>query len=621
MNGTLVSVPGSATQTPDGSVAHRPFAARSRPWARFSRRAIDRWTGAIDTQRPMAEPPTSKPAPGALGLVPRLLLRRFDRLAGMGAARRERYAFERLIVRNRQSRWGRLQDFKSFRSIGDFVAGHPLTTYDDYKPLIDEQIVERDVRRNVLSRGKVHGLFITSGTTAEPKLIPFCLRPYVVDGILLGGLLERHHGGGRVGRRQTVMLNTWRAAEFTSHGLAKTGVGDAEAVRWLKLGERRVRRATTAPVAVNKLDAYAARLWFHALFSLRRTDVRRITAAFAPAVVDLLRTIEAEHVQLVEAIRTGRVPEAMAEQAGDVRLPPAAPARADALAAVFAGGFEGIVPRLWPAMQMISGIATGPFTVYQPIIARYAGGVPIVTPAYAASEGIFGLPDRSPHAFVPNVVNNYFEFIPEDALDQARPATRTLEQVETGGRYEPVVSTAHGFYRYRSGDLIEIVDRTGTLPRFTVVERIGHQLNLRGEKVAVGSVAAELAGLLGSGVMVDLAVHADADRLPPGYVVYLEVAGDRADDIDPEALADRLNAALTERELGYQEVWRRGLVSPAVVRPVAPGTFAELRQQAAARAGTPDTRQKPRRVIAPADAWMLGILRARVIGGESRPDQ
>ena len=68
------------------------------------------------------------------------------------------------------------------------------------------------------------------------------------------------------------------------------------------------------------------------------------------------------------------------------------PGRADACAAAVAadaGGFDGAVARIWPAMVLVLSVSSGSFSVYATKLRRYLGdGIPIYSPLYAATEGV-----------------------------------------------------------------------------------------------------------------------------------------------------------------------------------------------------------------------------------------
>ena len=51
------------------------------------------------------------------------------------------------------------------------------------------------------------------------------------------------------------------------------------------------------------------------------------------------------------------------------------------------------------------------------------------------------------------------------------PLTLLMDEVEVGKRYEIAITSISGFYRYRLGDVVEVVDFIEFCPVFTVMYR------------------------------------------------------------------------------------------------------------------------------------------------------
>ena len=106
---------------------------------------------------------------------------------------------------------------------------------------------------------------------------------------------------------------------------------------------------------------------------------------------------------------------------------------------------------------------------------------------HGASEGFFGIPlnedqDKNcQYTFVPTLC--FLEFVKESEALESQPKTLLLDELQIGERYEVVVSSAcSGFFRYRMGDIIEVVGRLNKTPVYEFKTRIGGMLDLRSEK-------------------------------------------------------------------------------------------------------------------------------------------
>jgi hypothetical protein len=104
---------------------------------------------------------------------------------------------------------------------------------------------------------------------------------------------------------------------------------------------------------------------------------------------------------------------------------------------------------------------------------------------YNASEGFFAFQDRllSNELLLMPDYGIFYEFIPMEEFESENPKTITLNEVETGKNYAPVISTNAGLWRYKIGDTIKF---TSTNPyRIKISGRIKHFINAFGEEVIV----------------------------------------------------------------------------------------------------------------------------------------
>jgi hypothetical protein len=77
--------------------------------------------------------------------------------------------FERIIGPNRQTEYGRRYGFSSLSTVRDYQRAVPIVRYADIAPEIDRMA---GGERGVLVAEPVRRFFLTSGSSAKPKLIP-----------------------------------------------------------------------------------------------------------------------------------------------------------------------------------------------------------------------------------------------------------------------------------------------------------------------------------------------------------------------------------------------------------------------------------------------------------------
>ena len=144
----------------------------------------------------------------------------------------------------------------------------------------------------------------------------------------------------------------------------------------------------------------------------------------------------------------------------------------------------------------------------------------------------------SRHKFLAEV--GFFEFIPESSLETNKVTpVYHLGELRIGERYEVVSTMATGLYRYRTGDVIEIVSlEEDGIPTMKLCYRLSMLSNLFGEKVGsqhIDSVVRSCREELEREVIDSvLMVNSDSN----GYVIWLEVGGT---DESPPLSSDQRN--------------------------------------------------------------------------------
>jgi len=79
--------------------------------------------------------------------------------------------------------------------------------------------------------------------------------------------------------------------------------------------------------------------------------------------------------------------------------------------------------------------------------------------------------------------SHFYEFIAEDDVEQAQAPTHFAWQLEQGKRYELVVTTGGGLYRYRTGDCVQVNKYLDSVPVIEFLYRFGKTSSITGEKL------------------------------------------------------------------------------------------------------------------------------------------
>lgn len=281
---------------------------------------------------------------------------------------------------------------------------------------------------------------------------------------------------------------------------------------------------STTPAEAIFPDGNTDTRYLQARFGLAASDLVQISTTFLSFAAEILRYIEKHWQMLVSDIETGTI-NSKIRMSEDVRekiqgkITPM-PERAAELRAVFEKGFDTpFATKVWPDLQLISGVGTGAFEIYEyKIRERYVDErVQFYFSGLSSTEGLFSVPlamgDKK-SAIVPHSM--FYEFLPVDAQDDFSQIV-TLDKVEVGRDYEIIMTNANGLYRYRMRDCIRIMDKYNELPLIQFQYRLNQVADIiddHTEESAFTKTAMDTALQLGLD-LVDYSVYPDRDAPLP----------------------------------------------------------------------------------------------------------
>lgn len=540
----------------------------------------------------------------------RLAKKRFD-LQAWRAGEVNEQVLRRILERQADTEFGRRHDFRALRTVRDFQRAVPVCTYDDLRADI-----ERMARgeKNVLTRDEVIHFGLSSGTTGSQKRLPFTdysRRRLAVLALVMRGALYEAIPAARRGGRGVVLMSAILAGK--TEGGHPTGAVTSLMVDSMLKGKF---KSWLSPDEVFFVPKQPDAHYLHLLFGLAERNLAFLNAPFASGLLDMFQLLEARWPALVEDLGRGTL-------SAEIALPPALegpirarlaahPARARELAREFERGFSGIAPRIWPEITHATAVTSGSFQHYTDKLARYLGGVPLFSSLYVATEGLLGINlglGKVVYALLPS--SAFFEFIPAADLEAEQPATRLLGELVVGERYEIVLTTFAGLYRYRLGDVVEVVGHHHRTPVVEFIHRRGSLLNIAGEKTSEAAAQEALRQALSAAGMelVDFATMEDLEHTPKRYVFFVELDA-RGQMVDVDKLAEGLEEALRRANPYY--VTLRARLGPLAFYQVQPGTFRALRELLIRRGASPNQVKIPRVVT---EGPLAELLRERRVGG------
>jgi len=369
---------------------------------------------------------------------------------------------------------------------------------------------------------------------------------------------------------------------------------------------KRIYHLYSTPPAAYRILSEPEALYIHLLFALLDPNIGVIESNFAATVYTGLKSLETSWKDIVEDIETGvlrsslNIPDDVRQDLQKELQPN--PGRAKELRNEFEVGFDDIVKRVWPNINLVLCTTTGSMDMYHKALkSKYLRQVPTYSPIYGATEGLLGVnlyPDRSEslYCLIPDA--QFFEFIPQANMDDISPDTLLLHQLQKDGVYEVVVTNGSGLYRYRMGDVIKVREFFNEIPVIEFQYRQGQILNLHGEKISekiMWKCLQELEtswdkGSSDENVETSLntinipklrdytvaeSVLLDSDSATPHYVVFIETNG----PILPENSADELDNILEMNHPVYTSFRVKGSIGKPKIIQVTSGTFARLKQR------------------------------------------
>lgn len=349
----------------------------------------------------------------------------------------QKNVFDNLICRGRDTEWGIKYGYHSIKNFDDFDRNVPVNSYDDLKPYF-QRILNGE--QNILWDSRIRYFSKSSGTTADKsKFIP------VSD----EALHENHYGTGKdmlclyVSNRPDTHLFSGRSlgmgGSYTQQG--DMIVGDVSAI-------------------LMKYLPFWAEL-------LRSPDIDTALMKEWEKKIEIIASKTATQ----DIVSIAGVPSWMLVLLNKI---------------VLNNGCEQITD-VWTNLEVYfhGGVNFNPYREQYKRLIK-SGKVAYIE-TYNASEGFFGVQDTLCDDGMMLMLDNgiYYEFIPIDELDKARPRVLTLSEVEINTNYALIISTNAGLWRYMIGDTVMFNSLSPY--RVKVTGRTKSYINLAGEELMVSN--------------------------------------------------------------------------------------------------------------------------------------
>ncbi len=194
---------------------------------------------------------------------------------------------------------------------------------------------------------------------------------------------------------------------------------------------------------------------------------------------------------------------------------------------------------------------------------------------YPASEGFIAFQDsQTEPGLLLNVASGiFFEFVPADEVFNDNPTRLSLAEVELGVNYAIIINNNAGLWGYNIGDTVEFVSIDPY--RIRVTGRIKHFISAFGEHVIGKEVETALLDVAKTESIRIVEFTVAPQIAPPqGGLPYHEwLIEFEAPPANLQQFAAKVDRAMTEQNIYYQDLIVGGILRPLVIQPLQRDAF------------------------------------------------
>jgi hypothetical protein len=496
-----------------------------------------------------------------------------------------------LLSYQQQTELGQQYGLSEIQTIDQFRDRVPILPYSSYEPYM-ERIAQGEP--NILTPDPVTYLNLTSGSTGKQKLIPSTQKSRQVLGraktasiaFSFEALRRRNLPPGKMLLTSSVQL-----FGHTSSGIpyGPVSVGDLRLTPFLQ------KQLLAHPYDAMRPTESLARHYICLLFALRSPHIV-LGANFPILALRLCDYLEQYAEDLIQDLEMGAIapwltlsPELRQQLERQCK-----PDRRRAAELRQILKTEGrLAPKfVWKTLPMIITARGGTSDFYFERFPHYFGDTPVFGGVYASAESTFGVyHDVDNDGSILALDSGFFEFIAEDQWAEAQPKTLLPCEVQVGERYRILVTNYSGLYRYDIGDVVEVLGFYNETPLIVFRHRLGGLLSSTTEKTTEFHAVRTMQHLQQTCqvTLENFCITLSDTGVPSHYWVNIELApGSQLSN--PEGFIQCFDDYLQTIHTSYA-VKRQEQVPAPRLRILAPGSFAQLRQQMVQR-GIPESQLK-----------------------------
>ncbi|MBL7070628.1 MAG: GH3 auxin-responsive promoter family protein [Candidatus Omnitrophica bacterium] len=484
-----------------------------------------------------------------------------------------------LVVRNKNTTYGREHGFVNIRSVEDYRASVPVNDYESLRPNI-----ERSTRGepNVLTADKPILFGVTSGTTGSPKHIPVTSysrrkKKDVMD--VWTYYIMKDHPGLLNGKILAIV-----SPEKEGYTISKIPFGAESGHAYRNMPEI-VKNLYALPYEVFEIKEYDAK--YYCMLRVAMEKNVSVVASLNPSTILLLcQRIEKVKDRVIDDIRHGTLNNELNIRY-DIRkkiesgLRPN-PKRADELIRLSENRGGQLLPiDFWPGLEVIVCWKGGTVGIYISHFKKYFGdNISIRDFGYLSSEARASIPmcDEGCGGTLA-IQGNFYEFVPKEEMDSPDKRFLLSHELEAGEEYYIILTTPGGLYRYNIDDIIKVVGFFNNTPMIEFKQKGSIVSSVTGEKIYESHInnavhkATETIGVH----LQFFSAFVEWEEIPR-YAFLVEIVQDLPSEGKLDLLRN-IEAELTKLNVEYETKRRSQRLDHPVLKIVPRGTFEEYRSR------------------------------------------
>ena len=180
-------------------------------------------------------------------------------------------------------------------------------------------------------------------------------------------------------------------------------------------------------------------------------------------------------------------------------------------------------------------------------------------------------------------LQHYFEFIPEEEVENASPTILEAHEVERDRNYYILLTTSSGFYRYNIYDVVQCVGFYGQVLVIKFLNKGTCFSSITGEKLSEFQiVSAVQRAFAAAQIPIEHFTVEPEFGDSPGYVGILESG---VWQLHEKFLTRQIDQQLSLMNCEYENRLQTGRLKPLRICEIAPGTWNAFRQKRIRRIG------------------------------------